>query len=58
MHLIIIFGVVSLACLLRVSWLPGKGDWLERWQKALLLFLLHGVCSLIARSLLFVSTLD
>ncbi len=40
MHLIMIFGVVSLACLLRIIWLPGKGDWLERWQKALLLFLL------------------
>lgn len=40
MHLIIIIGVVSLACLLRISWFPSQGSWSERWQKAVLLFIL------------------
>ncbi len=40
MHLIMILGVVSLACLLRLCWFPNQGNWLARWQQALFLFLL------------------
>lgn len=40
MHLVMILGALSLAWLLRCSWSQPTGNWTQRWQRALLLFLL------------------
>ncbi len=40
MHLVMILAALSLALLLRCSWSEPTGNWIQRWQRALLLFLL------------------
>ncbi len=40
MHSVMILGALSLAWLLRCSWSEPTGNWTQRWQRALLLFLL------------------
>src|SRR4028119_1421280 len=40
MHLVMILAAVGLAGLLRLSWSQPTGNWSQRWQQALLLFLL------------------
>lgn len=40
MHLVMILSGLSLAWLLRLSWSEPTGNWTQRWQRALLLFLL------------------
>jgi Zn-dependent protease with chaperone function len=40
MHLIIILLVFGIACRVRLGYTLGEGDWQNRWQKALLIFLL------------------
>lgn len=40
MHLVMILAALGLAWLLRLSWFQPTGNWTQRWQKALFLFLL------------------
>ncbi|HEY9597290.1 MAG TPA: M56 family metallopeptidase [Cyanophyceae cyanobacterium] len=40
MHLLMILGAFGLAWLLRCNWSEPIGNWTQRWQRALLLFLL------------------
>lgn len=40
MHLVMMLLALSVACLLRLSWFQATGNWTQRWQRALLLFLL------------------
>ncbi|MGQ4649709.1 M48 family metalloprotease [Lyngbya aestuarii] len=40
MHLIMILTAVGLACWLRGNWYQASGNWTQRWQRALLFFLL------------------
>jgi len=40
MHFMMILAALGLACLLRLSWFQPTGNWTQRWQRALLLFLL------------------
>ncbi|XZO02598.1 MAG: M56 family metallopeptidase [Microcoleus sp.] len=39
MHLILIVAALSCACYLRLRWSTPKGNWTQRWQRSLLLFL-------------------
>ena len=40
MHFMMILAALGLACLLRLIWPEPTGNWTQRWQRALLLFLL------------------
>lgn len=40
MHLVMILAALSIAWLLRYSWYEKRGNWNQRWQRALLVFLL------------------
>jgi len=40
MHLVMILAALGLAWLLRLSWSQATGNWRQRWQRGLLLFLL------------------
>ncbi len=53
MHLILITVALSLGCYLRITWSDPTGNWAQRWQRSLLLFLFSPLLLLVTSVAVF-----